>query len=235
MARTDVAGVVHAKKGVIFDLFHTLTAIQEEWGPGTSEMLGVPRDAWNEQLTAKSRDRMIGRERDPYTIFAGMAHAIDPAIPKEVIERAVESRVVRFERALSNIAAESQDVLRRLKDSGKRLGLISDADVTEIAGWGKCPLRLLVDAAIFSCEVGCCKPEPRIYGLCLERLGLAPADCVYVGDGGSNELAGARRMGMTSVMVTGVIEQLWPDKIAERRPDADFVIKRLTELLPEPA
>ncbi|GAH50067.1 unnamed protein product, partial [marine sediment metagenome] len=44
-------------------------------------------------------------------------------------------------------------------------------------------------------------------------------------------LAGARRVGMTSVMVTGVVEELWPDRIAERSRHADFVIKHLAELL----
>jgi putative hydrolase of the HAD superfamily len=232
MDRIDLGSIVHAKKGVIFDLFHTLTAIEEEWGPGTGEMLGVPQDAWDEQLHPKSRDRLTGRLRDPLAILTGMAHAIDAAIPRDTIEAALANRLRRFEWALVNIPAETLSVLRELKRRGKKLGLISDADVMEVAAWDRCPLRPLMDAAIFSFEAGCCKPEARIYELCLERPGLTPADCVYFGDGGSDELAGARRVGMTSVMVTGVIEQLSPEKVAERRPDADFVIQRLTELLP---
>ena len=231
MGSSGVAGVIEGKKGVIFDLFHTLTAIQGEWGPSTSEMLGVSLEAWHEQLHATFPDRMLGRERDPYTILSGMAHAIDPAIPRGAIEEALANRMRRFERALVNIPTETQEVLRELKGRGKKLGLISDTDVVEVTAWDRCPVRSLFDAVIFSCEVGCCKPEPRIYQLCLERLGLAAADCAYVGDGGSDELAGARAVGMTSVMITGVIQQLWPDRIAERSRHADFVIKRLGELL----
>ena len=49
-------------------------------------------------------------------------------------------------------------------------------------------------------------------------------------DGGSNELEGARNAGMTTIMITGIIRELWPDRIADRRRHADFVIEQLTEL-----
>ena len=32
-------------------------------------------------------------------------------------------------------------------------------------------------------------------------------------------------------MITGIIKELWPDKIASRKADADYVIERLSELL----
>jgi hypothetical protein len=44
-------------RGVIFDLFHTLTAAESGWSdlPWTSDVLGVDRDAWNDALTKRSR------------------------------------------------------------------------------------------------------------------------------------------------------------------------------------
>ncbi|MCX6012008.1 MAG: hypothetical protein NTV30_01065 [Chloroflexi bacterium] len=71
--------VVTGKKAVIFDLFHTLTDIESAW-PGTKmtpELLGISRDAWNEQLE-KARWRLTGEETEPYTIIKRMAHAINP-------------------------------------------------------------------------------------------------------------------------------------------------------------
>jgi len=38
-------------------------------------------------------------------------------------------------------------------------------------------------------------------------------------------------LGMTTVMVTGEVEHIWPDKLGIRKKDADFVIKKLVELL----
>ena len=44
--------LVSQKQAVLFDLFHTLTALESTWlaGPTTSEMLGISREEWNDQL-----------------------------------------------------------------------------------------------------------------------------------------------------------------------------------------
>ena len=63
------------------------------------------------------------------------------------------------------------------------------------------PLHHYFDTTTFSCAVGMRKPDPRIYAITCVRLGLAPERCLYVGDGGSDELAGAERMGMTALRI----------------------------------
>ena len=60
--------------------------------------------------------------------------------------------------------------------------------------------RPFVDAASFSCVTGIRKPDAAAYLMATDRLRVAPEDCVYVGDGGSHELAGARTLGMQAVM-----------------------------------
>jgi FMN phosphatase YigB (HAD superfamily) len=45
-------------------------------------------------------------------------------------------------------------------------------------------LRGRFDAELFSCEVGMVKPEAAIFRECLDRMGLAASECIYVGDGG---------------------------------------------------
>ena len=52
-----------------------------------------------------------------------------------------------------------------------------------------------------------------------------------IGDGGSDELAGAQAMGFTTVMITGIIKEIWPERIDARREQADFVIEELDELV----
>jgi FMN phosphatase YigB (HAD superfamily) len=48
------------------------------------------------------------------------------------------------------------------------------------------------------------KPEPEIYRLAMRNLSVGPADCIFVGDGGSEELRGARDLGITTVMITDI-------------------------------
>jgi putative hydrolase of the HAD superfamily len=130
-----------------------------------------------------------------------------------------------------DIPAENVAVLENLRARGKRLGLISNADVMEIAAWDDNRINHLFDSTVFSCRVGMVKPERGIYELSLRELGVAAADALFVGDGGSGELQGAKDAGMAAIMVTGTIKELWPDQVAARRHQADYVIERLSELL----
>ena len=237
MPMASLTATVGQKKAVIFDLFHTLTSIESSWGNGlpfTCDVLGVDRDAWRDQLQLHSRRRLAGEEKDPFRIVSQMTRAIDPAIPDETIDAAIDNRIKRFGVALVDVPDETLVVLRALRARGKKLGLISNADTMEVAAWNKSPLATSFDAAILSCSVGVVKPERAIYDMCLERLGVEPSEAVYVGDGGSFELRGARDAGLTTVMMVGIIKDIWADKVEERKVHADFIIEHLSELVAEP-
>jgi len=63
MSRPSVTASLSTKRAVIFDLFHTLTSLESTWGdnrPTTSMILGVSKEAWNEQLLERSRERLTG-------------------------------------------------------------------------------------------------------------------------------------------------------------------------------
>jgi len=223
--------MIDGKKAIIFDLFHTLTAIERSWGPFTYEILGVDHDAWNEQLLEHSPERLEGTVTDPAEIIGKLARAIDPTISDETIAKAVKSRAARFRKAVVDIPEQTQRVLASLKSQGKKVALISNADASEIEGWNDSPIAPLFDEVIFSCEVGSQKPKREIYEICLQRLGLSAKACAFVGDGGSNELKGAQSVGLTTVMITTHIEHYASDKLAARRTHADFVIQELGELV----
>lgn len=229
-----VSSIVCAKKAVIFDLFHTLTSVESSEARGllsTAEVLGVDRAAWNNQIQKQSRDRLLGLKTDPFQIIADMARAIDPSVDEERIRLATENRMARFRAAVLDIPDETVRVLTELKKRGKRLGLITNADATEIGAWSENSIHHLFDSTIYSCAVGLVKPDREIYELSLQELGVQAAEAVFVGDGGSDELEGARRAGMTAVMTAGIIRKLRPDDVAERASQADYVIETLSELL----
>ncbi|MCQ4121439.1 HAD-IA family hydrolase [Rhodococcus tibetensis] len=56
----------------------------------------------------------------------------------------------------------------------------------------------LVDRVVLSGDVGVAKPDPRIYRLTAEVLGLQPRDCIFVDDLGVN-VRGAVAVGMVGV------------------------------------
>ncbi len=162
-----------------------------------------------------------------------MARAIDPSISDEVIAFAASNRARRFSDALRKIPADNLALLQALRRQSTKLGLVSNADCGEVASWASSPLAPLFDSTVFSCHVGHVKPEPEIFHYCLTELGLPASACLFVGDGGSQELKAARALGFTTIMVTGVIQELWPDKIESRARDADFVVEFPKDILPD--
>lgn len=56
----------------------------------------------------------------------------------------------------------------------------------------------LFDAIVASAEEGIAKPDPRIYQITCERLGVAPAEAVFVDDDAKN-VEGARAVGMHAI------------------------------------
>ena len=220
-------------RAVIFDLFHTLTGRESEWSelPWTADALGIARNRWTELLVKHSRWRLAGEERDPYRILSSLARQVDPKIDDVTIRYALRVRVQRFRDCLTRIPEENVETLKRIRAAGLHIGLISNADAMEYAAWVDSPLCGLFDAEVFSCEAGCVKPEPEIYRKYLHKLALSGPDCLFVGDGGSNELVGAREAGMSTAFVSGVMAELWPDRIPERISSSDYHIEAIPEVL----
>ena len=96
------------------------------------------------------------------------------------------------------------DGVRALRRPGLRVGLLSNS-IGDAATYDRELLEELFDAWVISSEVGLRKPEPAIYELAAERLGLPPEACVYVDDLPGN-LKPARALGMATLLHRGDAE-----------------------------
>jgi putative hydrolase of the HAD superfamily len=65
----------------------------------------------------------------------------------------------------------------------------------------------LFDHVIESAKIGLRKPDPRIYQMMVEALGVDPKNCVYLDDLGVN-LKPAREMGMKTIKVTNASQAI---------------------------
>ena len=97
---------------------------------------------------------------------------------------------------------EAAQLLKELKARGIKIGLITNTFSDERDMIRSCELFPYFDVALISYEQGICKPAPEMYNRMIEQLGVEPAECLYVGDGGSRELYGAREAGMHPVQCT---------------------------------
>jgi putative hydrolase of the HAD superfamily len=73
-----------------------------------------------------------------------------------------------------------------------------------------CGMAPWLDAVIISEQVGVAKPDPRIFALALDRLGVAPDAAVMVGDNWAIDVVGARAAGLRAI---------WFNRLAAPSPD----------------
>lgn len=191
-------------EAVIFDLFGTL--VQSFWeghDDHLSDMasaLGIPREDFARAWTETCRERLIGAipsiAENLRRIMTGMGMVPDEA-------RIAEAERIREDFVRGRLAPrpDAIRVLDEIRAMGIKLGLMSDCSPEVPRLWEETSLFGFFDAAAFSPLLGIRKPDPRMYEALCEALGVRPAQCVYVGDGGNNELSGAERFGMTAILV----------------------------------
>jgi HAD superfamily hydrolase (TIGR01549 family) len=93
---------------------------------------------------------------------------------------------------------DAADACRLLATRGLRLAVVSNWDVGLHDHLATLELDGLVDAVVTSAEAGAPKPDPAVFRLALERLGVAPARAAHVGDSAADE-EGAHAAGLRFV------------------------------------
>lgn len=94
-------------------------------------------------------------------------------------------------------------LLEDLKKQGLKIGLITNG--THALQYKKLDmigLRYIFDEITVSGDVMIDKPDREIFLLTCEKLGLAPGECVYVGDNRRNDVDGGKGAGMKTVWLT---------------------------------
>ena len=188
-------------RAVIFDLWDTLALWSDQAFEEVKRALAphITDEMWS---TTYDR-RQTGRLAD-YFRSLGLD---DDAVAESV---RVRSEFTRNALVPRDGAVETLEELGR---RGFKRGLISvcSSDVEDV--WEETAFAPHIDDVVLSCAVGLRKPDPRIYELASERLDVEPRECLFVGDGANDELAGAERVGMRAVCVLppGRDEPLWPE------------------------
>jgi putative hydrolase of the HAD superfamily len=196
---------------VIFDLWETLVDWpREEAAANYAELaqtVGVEPARFEAAWVEARAEREIGPLLEATRSIVRSLGAGD-----HVVERVLDVRR-EHTRKMLRPRPGAVETLAELRNRGFRVGLISacSGDVPDV--WPQTALAPLVEEPIFSCSVGFSKPDPRIYAAAAERLGVEPSECLFVGDGANDELAGAERAGMKAVLILrpGETEPPWEE------------------------
>ena len=196
-----IRGVIFDYGGVLWDMRWDITRTLEQehglreraiietlYGSETWRQLEVgvgDRDAW---LSEAHRDleKVGGRELPPlHAHWRERQHLIAPNI----------------------------DLIRRLRPAYKT-SVLSNADNTLAGYLGDLGVAELFDDIVVSGDVGLAKPDVALYALAAQRLGLPPAECVFIDDLERN-IDGAREAGMQAVYFRVDQGHVLEDQLAE--------------------
>jgi putative hydrolase of the HAD superfamily len=192
-------------QAVIFDLYGTLVdKISLHEHKKTLEQMALIISAAPDDFTklwfATFNERGLGVFQSIKENVEYISRELALPIEDAKITQAAEINIIYTARA-TKLRPHAVEILTYLKSNGYKTGLISDCGTDIPVIFNATPLASLIDQSIFSCLVGVQKPDPRIYQIAIERLAVKPKDCLYIGDGDSNELTGALKVGMTPVLI----------------------------------
>lgn len=193
-------------KVVLFDLFGTLIPAPKmddyrQMVSGVAATLGIEFDTFFPIWMSVNDKRLGGSFGSSEGDIIGVADLIGISVSDSQM-----AECMRIRRSITRRFLEPKpraiEMLGELKSQGVQLGLVTDCVYDVPAVWSDSAFAELFSATHFSCQTGIRKPHATAYRSTLETLGIAkPAETLFVGDGGSDELNGAVRCGLDAVMV----------------------------------
>lgn len=191
-------------EAVIFDLFGTLVdgfaASSAGYHEEFSAALGVDHESFMQHWRQITDSRTLG---DFQSVEASIQHVcdrMDVSVTTEQMAKAVKIRLELTRRALAP-RSDAVSTITQLKRAGFKIGLLSNCSIEIPLVWPETLFADLIDSAVFSSRERLKKPDPRIYHVVCDRLGVMPDACLYIADGENYELSAAVNVRMQAVLI----------------------------------
>ncbi len=196
------------KKAVIFDMYETLITLHASALYFSAEMAadaGVPVEDFRRMWYPSEMDRTLGK--------VSLEEALRPILTEfgcysdGLLALMGEKRRAAKRASFDHLHPEVLPMLRALKAQGVKIGLITNCFLEEAEYIRQSELYPFFHTAMLSCVEGLAKPDEAIFHRCMEGLGVAPQECLYVGDGGSRELETAQSLGMQAAQAVWYLKE----------------------------
>jgi HAD superfamily hydrolase (TIGR01509 family) len=207
-----------ALEAVVFDAGGTLVRIDFEWISEMLAGLGVAiapaalrrgevegRRAYDSSSGTRPRPDEpappLGSSGDTRAYLGGTL--IAAGVPAAHLEEALARMAERHQASglWTRPMEGARDALDALATMGVRRAVVSNSDGRAERHLDDCGVREGLEFVVDSQIVGFEKPDPRIFGVALDRLGVVPERALYVGDIRSVDESGARAAGMHFVLI----------------------------------
>lgn len=184
-------------RAVIFDMYETLVtlyACPPYMGKQITAEIEIPEQKFREIWNPSENDRTLGKRTVEDVIEEILR--VNHRYSEELYETIIAKRKIASRACFDYLHSGILPLFDALKSRGIQIGLITNCFFEERDVIRKTVLFPYFDSVCMSCELGLKKPDPAIYRVCMENLGVSPEECLYVGDGGSRELETAESLGM---------------------------------------
>ncbi|MDB3868762.1 HAD-IIIA family hydrolase [Candidatus Marinimicrobia bacterium] len=147
----------------------------------------------------------------------------------EINYKILASGIVAYKKAKEASLILYPNVLQtinRLSEMGLKLGVVSDAPSRE--AWIRlCSVNLhhIFDAVVTFHDTGFHKPSPEPFKKIVERLNIAPKECIMVGDWPDRDVVGASKVGMKTAFAK------YGDTFDTIDSGADYDLETIAELV----
>ena len=184
-------------KAVIFDMYETLITHYDTPLYFTTQMAAdadIPAEEFRELWVLSETERTIGQLsfEDVIRDILIRKDRYSDTVFNTIVENRIETKRDCFE----HLHPEILTMLEELKNRGIKIGLISNCYSEEAIEIRNSKLFPYFDVCYLSYEQGLKKPDPAIFQRCMGDLQLSAEECVFVGDGGSQELEASGVLGM---------------------------------------
>ena len=219
---------------VIFDLFGTLVDdFVSSVGQMHQEMaaaLAVPYEQFIRLWGQTAKMRIIGAFD---TVEANIKYVCDTMNVQpgaDQISNAVEIRM-KYIRLALRPRPDADSTLRQLKEQSYQIGLLSNCSIEIPILWPETAFADLFKSPVFSSRERLKKPDPRIFHLACERIGVTPERCLYIADGEDHELTAAAKVGLHPVLIRTSSQETRGELHQEAREWQGTTITSLLEVL----
>lgn len=195
-------------RAVIFDMYETLITHYDcplYFSAQMAEDAGIPEERFQEIWRGTNDERTIGKITFEEVIEKILKEngRYSENLLKEIVRKRVETKKECFR----HLHPDVLPMLAKLKEMGIAIGLISNCFSEEVTPIRESELATYFDVLCLSYEQGVQKPEKEIFQKCMDSLSVKAEECIYIGDGGSQELEAARGVGMNAVQATWYLKE----------------------------
>ena len=236
--RLEINGI----QAVVFDYGNTLIEFTHEHLEECDAALAMALERWygyvdHERLRyIRNQDRVPPycgdfRENHLPTITTNLVRTLYGDLPSRTLLH--ELLDIRFRTFVSLVKAPDYlDYLLKSLTDKFRIGLLSNYPCGNAirTSMERIGIHRYFHSVVVSAEIGHVKPHPLPFAVIINKLGVQPGECLFVGDNWLGDIQGAKRAGMRAAHTMQFETPEWFDpQPGDHQPD--ITIRHLAELI----